>query len=52
VRLCDVVKPGETMMYDCNFGDSWVHMIRIEKAIETDDIAARKAVCLMVKLPT
>ncbi|MDQ6960465.1 MAG: plasmid pRiA4b ORF-3 family protein [Mariprofundaceae bacterium] len=49
VQLCELAKPGETIMYDYDFGDGWVHTIRIEKAVEADDISARKAVCLKGK---
>lgn len=49
IHLSDLAKPGEKINYDYDFGDGWEHAILIEKAIETDDIAARKAVCLKGK---
>jgi len=49
MRFCKVAKPGEKMAYEYDFGDGWEHAILIEKAIETDDISARKVVCLKGK---
>ena len=31
VRVCDVVKPRSKFAYEYDFGDDWVHEIRVEK---------------------
>lgn len=49
VHFSEVAKPGEKIHYDYDFGDNWEHTILIEEATETDDISARKAVCLKGK---
>ncbi len=46
VRLCDFAGPGDSFIYDYDFGDGWRHEIRVEKVIECDDITAHKAECL------
>ncbi|MDQ6988168.1 MAG: plasmid pRiA4b ORF-3 family protein [Mariprofundaceae bacterium] len=50
-KICfnEVAGVGDELNYDYDFGDGWEHSILIEKAIETDDISARKAECLKGK---
>ncbi len=50
-KICfnEIAGIGDKFSYGYDFGDGWEHTITIEKAIETDDISARKAVCLKGK---
>jgi hypothetical protein len=47
VRLDKIVKPGETFIYEYDFGDSWQHEIKIEKILPMDN--QRYPVCLAGK---
>jgi len=46
VHLREVVKPGDEITYEYDFGDGWEHAILIEKAIKADDLSASKTECL------
>ena len=47
VRLDKIVKPGDTLTYEYDFGDSWQHEIKIEKMLTPED--QRYPVCLAGK---
>jgi hypothetical protein len=36
VRLASLVGPGESLLYEYDFGDGWEHRILVEKAVDRD----------------
>src|SRR5699024_8051647 len=36
VRLGDLVSPGTSFRYEYDFGDSWLHQIKVERAFEAE----------------
>lgn len=50
VKLCDVLsRPKEQMEYEYDFGDGWLHRLRVEK-VGPPDPGVRYPVCLAGKL--
>jgi hypothetical protein len=47
IRLDKIAKPGDTFIYEYDFGDSWQHEIKIEKILPPED--QRYPVCLAGK---
>ena len=47
VRLDKIAEPGDTFIYEYDFGDSWQHEIKIEKMLPPED--QRYPVCLAGK---
>jgi hypothetical protein len=41
-----VTKPGESLQYQYDFGDSWYHIVELEKVWESVSAVAGKAVCV------
>lgn len=51
VRLDEVIaEVGDTLLYDYDFGDDWLHQIRLEVVLSRDDSAPR-AVCVTGRRP-
>jgi hypothetical protein len=36
VRLDELVGPGQALLYEYDFGDGWLHQVRVEKKLEPD----------------
>ena len=41
-----LTKPGQTFLYEYDFGDSWHHLVELEKIIDSGVVLNGKAVCL------